>query len=352
MYRVRIMQTAEEVPHEALQTPSMSDLLDVRIAQAISLRQTLGLPSASTTVYRLINSEGDRLSGLIADVLGSQIVVSSSASWVERHRHEIEATLLKHVSGVATLVWRRAAELSIEEGWGDEEKCEGSSAGETELPGSNEYHTVLEGGALFAVDPNGQKTGFYADQRDHRAFIASIAAGRDVLDVCCYTGGFSVRAALGGAKSAMGIDSSGAAVALANRNAELNNVHTRCSFQKADASEFMRNAGKEGRLWDVVVLDPPKLAPSKKALAGALRKYAALNAAAMRLVRPGGLLMTCSCSGAVAQSGEFVPVLQRAAVRAGRRVTVVRVGAAGADHCLDIGYPEGQYLTNICLRVA
>ena len=156
----------------------------------------------------------------------------------------------------------------------------------------------------------------------------------------------------GGAVSAVGVDSSASALELGRKNAEVNGMTEKCSFEKADAAEYMKRVGKEGKQWDIVVLDPPKLAPSRKALTGAMRKYEALNAAAMRLVRPGGVLMTCSCSGAVAQSGEFVSMLQKAAKRARRRVSVVRMGGASPDHPLDPGYPEGSYLTNVTVIVS
>jgi 23S rRNA G2069 N7-methylase RlmK/C1962 C5-methylase RlmI len=358
MYRVRIMQTLDDVDNnvERLEKPNLSAILTARIQAAVALRAALGLPKAEiTNVYRLINSEGDRLSGLVVDVLGNVATVQASAAWVEKNHLLIEDLLKSNVAQVQSIVWRQAAELTAEEGWineqGDtsvEDQEEDQEEGK-ETTASNPV--AVEAGLKFLVDPTGQKTGFYCDQRDHRAFIRSISANKDVLDVCCYSGGFALNAAAGGAASALGIDSSAPAVDLATKNAELNEFSGICSFEKADAAEYMKRAGLEGKNFDVVVLDPPKLAPSKKSLQGAWRKYEALNASAMRLVRPGGVLMTCSCSGAVAQSGEFIPMLQRAAKRAQRRVTLVRSGSAAGDHPLDPGYPEGLYLTNITLIV-
>ena len=345
MYRVRIMQTLDETDVESLSHPDLSALLATRIQSAISLRKAVGLPNAeTTTVYRLVNSEGDRLSGLVVDVLGDVAVIQASAVWVERRRSSIEE-LIKQNADVKTVVWRQAAELTAEEGWTvEEESKEESEVVLGEI-------IALEAGLKFVVDPAGQKTGFYCDQRDHRAFIRSISAGKDVLDVCCYSGGFALNALAGGAASAHGIDSSAPAIELATRNAEMNGLSDKASFEKADSAEYMKRVAKEGKQWDIVVLDPPKLAPTRKALTGAWRKYEALNAAAMRLVRPGGILMTCSCSGAVAQTKDFIPMVQRAAKRARRRVTVIRVGSAATDHPLDPGYPEGQYLTNVSVIV-
>lgn len=384
MYRVRIMQTLDEVDVENLIQPDLTAILTARIQAAVALRAALGLPKDKVTnVYRLVNSEGDRLSGLVVDVLGDVATVQASAAWVQKHRLLIEELITKNVGlqKVKTIVWRQAAELTEEEGWVNKEanesrdddsgpgSSEGNSGGAAQQQ-EGEHHqqetgggpsgtamieesslVAIEASLKYVVDPTGQKTGFYCDQRDHRAFIRSISADKDVLDVCCYSGGFALNAAAGGAASAHGIDSSAPAVELATRNAELNGFADRCSFEKAESAEYMKRAGLEGKSWDIVVLDPPKLAPTRKSLQGAWRKYEALNASAMRLVRPGGILMTCSCSGAVAQSGEFIPMLQRAAKRAQRRVTLLRSGSAAGDHPIDPGYPEGLYLTNITLIV-
>jgi 23S rRNA G2069 N7-methylase RlmK/C1962 C5-methylase RlmI len=172
-----------------------------------------------------------------------------------------------------------------------------------------------------------------------------------VLDLCCYAGGFALSAAAGGAAEVLGIDSSPTAVELARANVELNSWQETCDFQRADVEDFMKQALEQRRQWDLVVLDPPKLAPNRRALDKATRRYRRLNSLAMRLVAPGGLLMTCSCSGAMSQSDTFVPTLQQAARDAGRRVTVLREAGAAPDHTIDPAYPEGRYLTNVLLRV-
>jgi 23S rRNA G2069 N7-methylase RlmK/C1962 C5-methylase RlmI len=367
MYRVRIMQTADEIDlttEMASSAVDMSDILQRRITTAVSLRAALGLPSDATTVFRLLNSEGDRLSGLIADVLGDKIVVSSSAAWVEQHRQQIQRLLLEAMPSMVGIEWRSLAPMMKEEGFevspedgndGSDQQSKTIQNEQLESSTTSPLHVVKEAGVLYYIDPSGgQKTGFYADQREHRAYVRSIAGGKDVLDVCCYSGGFAISAAAGGAASVLGIDSSAPAIELARQNATANNYQERCGFEVADAAKYMKAAAEEGKQWDMVVLDPPKLAPNRKALTNALRKYTSLNAAAMRLVRPGGLLMTCSCSGAVAQSGsqEFIAMLRGAAKKARRRISVLRVGGAAADHPVDPGYPEGQYLTNVVVSVS
>ena len=290
-----------------------------------------------------------------------------------RHKDTILASLAKH-TGVspASIVWRASAEMMKEEGAAAPPPAAAAAAVEADAEAAAEAEAapaaeeaaaapaappaaaevvVMEAGLRFVSDPLGQKTGFYSDQRESRAVLGALAAGRSVLDLCCFSGGFALVAAAGGAASALGVDSSAAAVAAAARNAELNGLAGAATFQKADVAAFMRDAAAAGRQWDILVLDPPKLAPTRKALPGALRKYRRLNAAAMRLVAPGGLLMTCSCSGAVAQGGAFMPMLADAARDAGRRLTVLRTAGAAACHPQDPAYPEGNYLSNVLLRV-
>lgn len=191
-----------------------------------------------------------------------------------------------------------------------------------------------------------------ADQRDSRLYIRRLAKGKRVLDLCCYTGGFAVSAAVGGAQHVTGVDSSNSAVQLAAENADLNKISSDCcSFEARSIEDYMRSAHDAGQKWDLVVLDPPKLAPNRKSLQRAMGKYQRLNTAAMQLVRPGGLLMTCSCSGAMTQSDEFLPMLQAAAGRAGRKIVVLRYAGASPDHPLNPSYPEGEYLTNVLLNV-
>ncbi|GBG00537.1 hypothetical protein Rsub_13240, partial [Raphidocelis subcapitata] len=404
MFRVRLMQSELECLQDDSCVMEMERLIDLRIRQAAELRAALGLlpiaPEAdaaeaaaadagagrgggggrrgATTVFRLVNSEGDCLSGVVADQLGDVVVVQSCAAWSERHRETIVGAIKRH-SGASRVVWRPATSILLEEGIDAPappdaapeaapfaaSEAAGGSLDEPEADGiASDYDQsgaaeseeerdpvevaaegavrVREGGVVFLASPErGQKTGFYADQRDNRAFIASLSAGKTVLDLCCYSGGFALTAAAAGATAAIGVDSSGPAVALATANARANGLEGRVGFYKDDVSAFMRAAVERGDAWDVVVLDPPKLAPNRSALRAASGKYRRLNAMAMALVKPGGVLMTCSCSGAMTQSGGLPAIVEEAARQAERQITLLRKSGAAPDHPLNPAYPEG-----------
>ncbi|XP_020528561.1 uncharacterized protein LOC18443228 isoform X2 [Amborella trichopoda] len=345
MFCVRLMQLEEDARRDSSSILNMEKLLETRIDDAIDLRRRIGLPSGVTNAYRLVNSEGDRLSGLIIDVFGDFAVIASSAAWVEKYRSEIEI-LVRRISEINHLKWRPYAEILKEEGVHLDEP------NASDLSNIDERVKVLENGIHYQVLLDGQKTGFYADQRESRLFISSISKGSKVLDVCCYTGGFSLNAAHGGAIEVTGIDSSSSALEIAKENVLLNNMDpNRISFLKEDASEFMKNAASRGEAWDLVILDPPKLAPCRKVLQRATGMYRNLNSLALRITKKGGLLMTCSCSGAMTQSGTFLRTLQGAASMAGRKITVLRQAGAASDHPVDPSYPEGSYLSNVLLRV-
>lgn len=345
MFCVRLMQLEEEVTREPCYALNMEKLLEARLYDAINLRRSMALPSADTNAYRLVNSEGDRLSGLIVDVFGDVAVIASSAAWVEKYKQEIEF-LVGKVRDVNHIKWRPSIDILKEEG------LEISSNGEyisSSCPGRAK---VMENGICYLVSLDGQKTGFYADQRDSRLLISSISRDRTVLDVCCYSGGFALNAAFGGASNVIGIDSSLPALELAKENISLNKLDPgKISFLREDATVFMKSAAARDESWDIVILDPPKLAPRRKVLKSASGMYRNLNSLAMQITKKGGLLMTCSCSGAMTQSGSFLHILQGAASSARRRITVLRQAGASCDHPIDPAYPEGAYLANILLRV-
>ncbi|KAF9593279.1 hypothetical protein IFM89_021035 [Coptis chinensis] len=302
MFCVQLMQLEGDAARDPSSALSMEQLLQTRIDAAIELRRFLGLPSTHTNAYCLVNSEGDRLSGLIVDVFEDLAVIASSAAWVEK------------------------------------------------------YKPVLENGISYSISLDGQKTGFYADQRDNRQFISSIVQGQNVLDMCCYSGGFALIIASGGAANDIDIDSSLPALELAKENITLNNLDLeRISFLRKDATEFMKEAVSRQESWDFVILNPPKLAPWRKNLQGASGMYRNSNSLAIQVTKRGGLLMTCSCSGAMTQSGMFLLCSSGkflgAASMAVRKVTVFRQSGAACDHPIDPSYPEGADLSNILLRV-
>ncbi|XP_062107386.1 uncharacterized protein LOC133818501 [Humulus lupulus] len=345
MFCVRLMQLEEEAKRDPSCALDMMKLLETRIDAAIGLRRSLGLPSANTNAYRLVNSEGDRLSGLIVDVFGDIAVIASSAAWVEKYKPQIEACI-SGISEVNHINWRPSVEILKEEG------LDVSNLKKMNSSTSPHRTKVIENGICYAISLEGQKTGFYADQRENRHFISTISDGQKVLDICCYSGGFALNAARGGAIAVTGIDSSWPALELAKENIVLNNMDPgRISFLREDATEFMKGALSRNETWDIVILDPPKLAPRKKVLQSATGMYRNLNSLAMKLTKRGGLLMTCSCSGAMTQSGMFLRILQGAASTVGRKITLLRQAGAACDHPVDPAYPEGTYLSNILLRV-
>ncbi|CAA7405535.1 unnamed protein product [Spirodela intermedia] len=345
MFCVRLMQLEEEVARDPCCVLNMDKLIEARMVEAIELRRSMGLPSMDTDAFRLVNSEGDRLSGLIVDIFGNVAVVASSAAWVEKYRAEIELCIRK-ISGIEHVRWRPSIEILKEEGLNILDESDPSSS---DISGTVK---VKENGIRYSISLEGQKTGFYADQRESRQLITSISKGKRVLDICCYSGGFALNSARGGAIDVIGVDSSLPALELARENIVLNEMDpSRISFVKEDATAFMKGAASRQESWDLVILDPPKLAPRRKALQSASGMYRSLNSLAMKITRPGGLLMTCSCSGAMTQSGIFLNILQNAASMAGRKITVLRQAGAACDHPIDPSYPEGAYLSNVLLRV-
>ncbi|XP_017621134.1 uncharacterized protein LOC108465029 isoform X1 [Gossypium arboreum] len=345
MFCVRLMQLEEEATRDPFCALDMEKLLETRINAAVELRRGLGLPSATTDAYRLVNSEGDRLSGLIVDVFGDLAVVASSAAWVETYKSKVKACI-SSIDEINHIHWRPSVEILKEEGM--------DAADLKELhPSTCPQRTkVIENGISYAISLEGQKTGFYADQRENRMFLSTISHGQRVLDVCCYSGGFALNAAKGGAMSITGVDTSLPALELARENIALNNLDPeKTFFLREDATVFMKGALSRNDSWDIVILDPPKLAPRRKVLQSASGMYRNLNSLAMKITRRGGLLMSCSCSGAMTQSGTFLRTLQGAASMAERKITVLRQSGAGCDHPIDPSYPEGAYLSNILLRV-
>jgi len=340
-------------------------ILERKISDAIFTRLAMQLPSSGITdTYRLVNGEGDGLSGLVVDVLGgSAAVVMSSAAWCEIHKDTILTVLEKSLKGHPSyegtdidIVWRNTPSRLIQDGYevlskssDDEDEKEEMSVVSTES--SVKYNTYPYS--------DGQKTGFYADQRENRLMVAELCQNKRVLDLCCYNGGFALNAMIrGSAASAVGVDSSQDAVDAAMANAELNGLAGKdISFVKDDIARFMKSAIEADDEFDVIVLDPPKLAPSVSSLDKASRKYHALNRDAMNLIDKsrGGLLLTCTCSAAMTQKdgGQyFLSIVNGAALSAKRRVTLLRVSGAAPCHTQSpASFPAGAYLTAALFHV-
>lgn len=352
MYRVRVLQRGEN-------RRDLSSILLHRLRVAMATRRLLGLPKAGQDeAYRLVNGEGDGLSGLIVDVYGCIAVVRVAAYWVEKHRRTVEdgiRSIFLEVGVNIRLVWRRSsAHLQQDFPQG---LCQSFAEDVEEEVDPHEECEVMESGLRFWVRPaGGQKTGLYLDQRENRRLIRSLVALQDaprVLDLCCYHGAFALAALAGGASCVTAVDSSAEALQVAARNATLNGFKSSLKLEQGDVAAFMHQAAADKQEYDVVVLDPPKLAPSRRreALAKAERKYMALNEAALRLVAPGGILLTCTCSAAMTQSGRFIRMVKAAAFGAERDLAVLQTSQAAPDHPVSPACPEAAYLTAVLARV-
>lgn len=329
--------------------PLDADFWRQRIHQALELRRTLAAagrtpsPEPGAGAVRLVFSEGDGLSGLTVDRYGEWLTVQFT-SLALATRRELLLDLLEEALRPRGIV------LRTEKGIGEEEGLElrdGLVRGEP----PPEPLWVTEDGLSLAVDPGtGQKTGFYLDQRDTRRRVAPFGKDRRVADVCCYTGGFSLALARAGARSVVGVDVSAAALELAALNAEANGVADRVRFVRSDAVRWMDEEAVAGRRYDLVVLDPPRFARSRKGIPSALKGYARLNEAAVHCLAPGGILLTCSCSGRVTRE-DFQGVLADVSSRTGRSIQLLEVGGQAPDHPVSASCPESSYLKAVLARV-
>jgi 23S rRNA (cytosine1962-C5)-methyltransferase len=311
-----------------------------RIDRAVALRRSmLGLEDV-TNAYRVVHAEADGLSGLIIDRYDDVLSVEV-----------FSLGMYQRIGSILPLVAERLgtshARVNVDERIALAEDFTGRPLSSPNLP---PRVTINEHGVRFRVMFEGShKTGFFCDQRDNRRDLARFCADRSVLDVCCYTGGFGLHALVrGGASEVTGVDLDEKAIALARDNANANQV--RPTLIHADAFGYMRQMAQNGRTFGVVVLDPPKLIPSRLDIAPGKRKYFDLNVLAMRLVEPGGLLLTCSCSGLLS-SEEFVILLRAAARQAGRSAQLLALTGASPDHPVALDALEGSYLKAAWLRM-
>jgi len=314
-----------------------------RLERAIAARQALANDPV-TTAYRLVHAESDYLPGLVVDRYGDWLVAQFLTLGVERWRDEIVAALVDLLAPRG--VYERSdVDVRAKEGL---EQRAGLLWGE-EPP---ELVEVLENGRRFLVYVRqGHKTGFYLDQRENRARLAQFCDGAEVLDVFAYTGGFGVYAAMGGASQVTLVDSSAPALDLARRNLALDGCEgCNAEYVEGDVFSVLRGYRAQSRRFDVVVLDPPKFAHSRREVTRAARAYKDVNLLAFQLLRPGGVLFTFSCSGAVS-ADLFQKILFGAAVDAGRAAQIIGQLAQGADHPVALTFPEGAYLKGLVVRV-
>ncbi len=316
-----------------------ADWIEARLAEAIARRAAL---VRGTDALRLVFGEADRLPGLVVDRYREQLVVQFLAAGVEAWRDAIVAALPR-LTGCRDIYERSDASARGREGL---PAREGPLAGDAPLAPIE----IDESGVRYAVDVvTGHKTGFYIDQRENRALVAAHAAGRRVLNCFCYTGGFTLAALTAGAASAVSVDSSGPALDGARANQRLNRVDdARCEWLEANVFDSLNRLGADRRSFDLIVLDPPKFAPSAHHVDRAARAYKEINLKALRLLAPGGLLFTFSCSSAIGVD-LFQKIVAGAVFDAGVEAQMIRRLQAGADHPMLMTHPEGEYLKGLML---
>ena len=312
-----------------------------RVSTALAQRRAV-LDGAATDPCRLVHGESDGLPGVVADRYGDTLVLQLTSAGAERWRDAIGDALLEATG--ASRVWERSdAEVRALEGFAP---VTGPVRGAREPT----RVVVSEQGIRFEVDlERGHKTGFYLDQRGNRLRLRQLARGRDVLDGFCYTGGFALNAASGGARSVFALDSSAEALALGHANAQLNGL-SGIDWVGSDVFQMLRQLRDARRQFDLIVLDPPKFAPTAAHAAKAARAYKDINLLAFKLLRPAGLLMTFSCSGGVSVD-LFQKIVAGAALDAGVNAQFIERLGAGPDHPVALNFPEGEYLKGLLCRV-
>jgi 23S rRNA (cytosine1962-C5)-methyltransferase len=308
-----------------------------RLARAITLRREQLRLDSVTDAYRLVHAEGDGLSGLVVDRFGPILVLEFFAAGMYRFRQTIQDALASHYPDSRCY-------------WFAEEHVQKQESFDCRSPEPPSPEIIAEHGLRFRVAPGSKhKTGFFLDQRDNRKMLASFCAGRKVLDLCCNTGGFAVYArALGKADEVIGVDIDEQAIALAKGNANLNQARIR--FVQADLFAWLREVLPSGQRFEIVVLDPSKQTRDREDVGLALKRYLDMNRLALQAVAPGGIFLTCSCTGLVSEA-DFLDTLRRAAWQAGRTVQVLHISGAGPDHPYLLHVPEGRYLKAVFCRV-
>lgn len=318
-----------------------------RVRAAAVLREDrLGLPSSSPTRatdgFRLIHAEGDDLPGVIVDRYGDTLCVQLLTTGMKQR----EETLFDALAALPGI--QRVVEVPGGEG----QRREGIAATVRTVRGpSTDVLAFRERGFAIEVPLElAQKTGYYFDQRENRARVEALANGARVLDGCTYLGGFAIAAARGGASLVVGVDRVASLLETAATIAKRNRLGGGIAWRQGDVRQDLAAWAATGERWDLVVLDPPKLAPTTRHLQPALQAYEGLNAAGLRLVAPGGMLATCSCSAALGPE-ELLRVVAIAAQRARRQVRLLMLGHQGADHPTPPAFPQGRYLTCAFLAV-
>lgn len=319
-----------------------------RIKAAYKVREAIGLFTTDNNTFRLIHGEGDFLPGLIVDVYADTAVVQAHSIGMHLARKTIAQALIDEIPQIQNVYYKSDDTLPFKA------NIEGEKIGyliQKEGEKTDEFWS-LENGLQFRIDwLRGQKTGFFIDQRENRALVERYAANKDVLNMFCYTGGFSLYALRGGAKSVDSVDVSQKAIDLVNINVARNfpkaKNHTAVA---ADAFEYLTAQKAQNRTYDLIILDPPAFAKHRDAIKNALRGYQRINAKAIEMIRPGGILFTFSCSQAVDKEAFRLAVFS-AAAQVGRKVRILHQLHQPQDHPINIYHPEGEYLKGLVLYV-
>ena len=322
-----------------------TDFWKKRIAAAYGVRESLGLVTKENNTYRLIHGEGDFLPGLIVDVYADTAVIQAHSVGMHYHREEIAQAIVEAVAQVDKVYYKSDDTLP------HKANIQGDRVGY--LIGGDKVEDkefwAKENGLSFRIDwLRGQKTGFFIDQRDNRALLEQYAKDKDVLNMFCYTGGFSVYALRGGAKKVHSVDVSQKAVDLVRSNVAYNFGEE--APHEAFAEEAFEFMTKNTNTYDLIILDPPAFAKHRDAVKNALRGYQRLNAKGIQSIRPGGILFTFSCSQAI-DKDMFRLAVFSAAAQVGRKVRILHQLHQPADHPINIYHPEGEYLKGLVLQI-
>ena len=313
-----------------------------RLLSALEMRRSIGIAdNPDNNTYRLVHGEGDLLPGLVIDVYGKTAVMQAHSVGMHVSRVQIAEQLMRVMDGrIENVYYKSETTLPYKADLGQENGF---------LFGGSDDNTAVENGLMFYVDwLRGQKTGFFVDQRDNRSLLERFAKGKRVLNMFCYTGGFSFYAMRGGAQLVHSVDSSAKAIELTNRNVALNFPgDARHQAFCEDAFKFLEQAGDQ---YDLIILDPPAFAKHRGALHNALKGYTRLNNKAFQKIQPGGILFTFSCSQVVTKDN-FRNAVFTAAAQAGRKVRILHQLHQPADHPINIYHPEGEYLKGLVLYV-
>ncbi len=310
-----------------------------RITNAVALRKLLNLFRTDNSICRLIHGEGDELPGLVVDFYGGVAVIQCHSFGMYQQIDLIVEALKSVLPNELTAIYNKSSDTLPKR----EQIIDGYLFGTCETP-----HIALENGVKYNIDwINGQKTGFFIDQRENRALLAKYSRDKKILNTFCYSGGFSLAALKNGANEVHSLDSSKKAIELTDNNIQLNDLVDKHTSIVADAMVYIRETGED---FDIVILDPPAFAKHRDKRHQAVQGYKRLNAMAMSHIRPGGLLMTYSCSQVVDKS-LFTHTIIAAAIESGRSVRILEQLHQPADHPINAFHPEGEYLKGLLVQV-